>query len=183
MKYAILMDDGVEEIEALTVVDILRRAEIEIDMISASDDRRVTGAHGIVIEADNIGNDVRFSKYDGVIIPGGMGNVNRLKANSHVSFVLKSFLSRNDLIAAICAGPTVLGALDILKERKATCYPGLEDQLNCASTPSDNVVIDDNIITSKGPGTAMEFALAIVAYLKDQETADAVRKALLYQNN
>ena len=180
MKYAILMDDGVEEIEALTVVDILRRAEIEIDMISASDDRRVTGAHGIVIEADNIGNDVRFSKYDGVIIPGGMGNVNRLKANSHVSFVLKSFASRNDLIAAICAGPTVLGALDILKERKATCYPGLEDQLNCTSTPSDNVVIDDNIITSKGPGTAMEFALAIVAYLKDQETADAVRKALLY---
>ena len=180
MKYVIIIDDGVEEIEALTVVDVLRRAEIEIDIIAASDDRIITGGHGIVIQADYLGNDVRFSKYDGVVIPGGMGNVNRLKANSHVSFVLKSFLSRNDLIAAICAGPTVLGALDILKERKATCYPGLEDQLNCASTPSDNVVIDDNIITSKGPGTAMEFALAIVTYIKGQEASDAVRKGLLY---
>ena len=180
MKYAIIMDDGVEEIEALTVVDILRRAEIEIDMIAASEDRRVTGAHGIVIEADNIGNDVRFSKYDGVVIPGGMGNVNRLKANSHVSFVLKSFASRNDLIAAICAGPTVLGALNILEGKNATCYPGLESGLNCAATPSDNVVIDGNIITSKGPGTAMEFALALVAYIKDQATADEVRKGLLY---
>lgn len=180
MKYAIIIDDGVEEVEALTVVDVLRRAEIEIDIVSASDDLLITGGHGIIIKADYLGNDVRFSKYDGVIIPGGMGNVNRLKANSHVSFVLKSFASRNDLIAAICAGPTVLGALELLTDKKATCYPGLEEQLKCASIPSDNVVIDGNIITSKGPGTAMEFALAIVTYIKGQDASDSVRKGLLY---
>lgn len=179
-KTGIFMAQGCEEIEGLTVVDILRRAGLEIEMISVSGTTSVTGSHGITFLADTVFENVNFDELDGVVLPGGMPGTIKLSEHSGVNSVIRKFAKEGKLVAAICAAPSVLGAAGILEGRHAVCHPGFEDKLTGAFTSEDSAVTDGNIITSRGMGTAIDFALAIVKYLKDDEAVSDLKKKLVY---
>lgn len=179
-KIGIFMADSCEEIEGLTVVDIMRRAKQEIVMISITGKKEITGSHGIVFHADALAEDVDFSKLDGIVLPGGMPGTLHLGDSAVVSKVIREFAAAGKLVGAICAAPSVLGAAGILVGKHATCHPGFEEKLTGAVTSEDVVVVDGNIITSRGMGTAIPFALAIVRYYTDDETVEQVKKGLVY---
>ncbi|MBQ9493707.1 MAG: DJ-1/PfpI family protein [Oscillibacter sp.] len=177
---AICMADGCEEIEGLTAVDLLRRAGIPVEMVSIGTDRRVTGSHGITFEADTTAQDADWNAYAGIILPGGMPGTLNLKKNAYVRKAVEAYDREKKLVAAICAAPTVLADCGALNGRAATCYPGMEDQLTGADFRTDPVVLDGHILTSRGLGTAISFALAIVAYCKDRTAADQLSEKIVY---
>lgn len=179
-KLGIFMANGCEEIEGLTVVDIARRAGIVIETISITDEKKVEGAHNIVFEADTTKDVADFSSYDGIVLPGGMPGTTNLGADDKVNEIIKSFAKEGKLVAAICAAPSVLGLAGILEGKNATCYPGFEDKLIGANTMKDKVVVDGNIITSRGMGTAIPFALEIVKYMVDAETSEKIKEGIIY---
>jgi 4-methyl-5(b-hydroxyethyl)-thiazole monophosphate biosynthesis len=181
IRIALLAADGCEEIEALTVVDLLRRAGMDTDIISISDSKAVTGSHRIVFGAEKRFDDVDMNDYDALILPGGMPGTNNLATHTGVCTTLKDFAAAGKLLAAICAAPSVLGGLGILEGRKATCYPGFEPKLAGAEVYADNVVADGNIITSRGMGTAIEFGLAIIEYFADSEVVNELAAAIMYR--
>lgn len=170
---------GFEEVEALTVVDLLRRAGITVDMVSITGIKEVKGAHGITVRMDKI-FDNADDDVDMLILPGGMPGTTNLAAHLGLETMIKTYNNRGKYIAAICAAPTIFGKMGLLKGKLATCYPGMEDGLVDAYVQYDPVVIDDNIITSRGVGTAIDFGLAIVKILIDQEKADKLAKAIVY---
>lgn len=180
-KIGIFMADGCEEIEGLTVVDIARRANIEIVMISITGKREVTGAHNIVFAADALASEVNYGELDGIILPGGMPGTLNLGADATVNQVIKEFAAAGKLVGSICAAPSVLGAAGILCGKQATCYPGFEEKLTGANVCEEEVAVDGNIITSRGMGTAIPFALAIVRYLVDESTAEQLGKSIIYR--
>lgn len=180
-KTAILFADGYEEVEALTVVDLLRRAKIGCDIVALKESDAVTGSHGIRVGADKRLSELDIGEYDGLILPGGMRGVNNLAADERVLALLRDFAGAGKLTAAICAGPTVLAKAGLLVGRKATCYPGMEDQLTGALPCAEPVVKDGSILTSRGLGTAIPFALALVAYFCGEKQAQALAKAIVYQ--
>ena len=180
-KIGVFMANGCEEIEALTVVDILRRAQIAVDMISITGEMTVTGSHGISFVCDLGVEEADFASYDGLVLPGGMPGTTNLGAHETVTAQLHNFVKAGKLVSAICAAPTVLGEQGILERKRATCYPGLEDRLIGATTVEDRVVVDKNVITSRGMGTAIPFALALVSYLLDEKTAADLQKAIVYE--
>ena len=176
MKILVLLADGFEEIEAITVVDVLRRAGIEVDTVGITG-AWVTGSHGIKVMADKKISEVYIEKYEGIILPGGSKGVKNLAKSSKVKEFLEKMNEKGKLIAAICAAPSVLAKFHVLDNKRATIYPGMEKEL---PYPRDErVVIDDNIITSQGPGTAMEFALAIVEKLLGREKAWELKEQLV----
>ena len=179
-KMGIFMADGCEEIEALTVVDILRRADIEIDMISITGKLQVTGSHGITFTCDRLTSEVDFAAYDGLVLPGGMPGTTSLGAHKTVVEQIKSFAKEGKLVSAICAAPSVLGDNDILQGKKATCHPGFEDRMAGADVVTEPVAADGNVITSRGMGTAIPFALEIVKYLGEAAKADEIREAIVF---
>ncbi len=178
-KTIILLATGFEEIEAVTVIDILRRAGIEVT-IAGVDGSSVTGSHGITISADKRLSDLK-PDFDAVIIPGGMPGALHLHNSNEVNDFIKEMYAKNVLIAAICAAPAVvLAPLGILDNKTATCYPG--DQVDFGkSTKYKNkpVVVDENIITSQGPGTAMEFAFSIVEKIIGKDAVKKLRERAL----
>ena len=178
-KAIILLATGFEEIEAVTVVDILRRAGIEI--ISAGvDSMSIIGSHGIGVAADKKLKDIKPDA-DAVILPGGMPGAMHLHNSSEVNNFIKEMNARGALIAGICAAPSVVMApIGILDNKRATCYPG--DQIDFAKSTKYQdkpVVVDGNIITSQGPSTAMEFSFAIVEKLIGKDTVKKLRKHAL----
>ena len=173
--------EGFEEIEALTIVDVLRRADIPTQMISVTGKLAVTGAHGITVNTDSLFEDADYSDAEILILPGGLPGAHNLNAHSGLKEKLKSFHERGQKVAAICAAPLVLGGLNILEGKKAVCYPGFEDTLLGASVIYDPVVKTGNIITSRGPGTALDFALTLVEELKGRKTADTLAQGMLVQ--
>ena len=179
-KIGIFMADGCEEIEGLTVVDIVRRAGIDITTISISDKKEVAGAHGITFLADAKKDEVDFSTLDGIVLPGGMPGTINLGADETVDKVIREFAAGGKLVAAICAAPSVLGQAGILNGKHATSYPGFEPKLTGAVTSEDPVVQDGNVITSRGMGTAIAFALEIVSYFTDKKTADKLAERIIY---
>ncbi|MCI5517024.1 DJ-1/PfpI family protein [Roseburia sp. MUC/MUC-530-WT-4D] len=179
-KIGIFMADGCEEIEGLTVVDIVRRAGIDITTISISDKNEVAGAHGITFLADAKKDEVDFSTLDGIVLPGGMPGTTNLGADETVDKVIREFAAGGKLVAAICAAPSVLGQAGILNGKHATSYPGFEPKLTGAVTSEDSVVQDGNVITSRGMGTAIAFALEIVSYFTDKKTADKLAESIIY---
>ncbi len=180
-KTGIFMADGCEEIEGLAVVDILRRADLEIEMISVSETTSVTGSHGITFLADAVFCDVSFDEFDAVVLPGGMPGTLNLGGHAGVNSIIQDFAKKGKLVAAICAAPSVLGAAGILEGRRAVCHPGFEEKLTGAFVLEENVVTDKNIITSRGMGTAIDFALAIVKYFKNEEAVNDLKKKLVYR--
>lgn len=182
-KLLICMADGCEEVEALTTVDLVRRAGIQMDMVSITNHMEISGAHGIEIKADAFFNEISLDEYDGIVLPGGMPGTNYLKEDKRVIEAVKSFAKEKKLVAAICAAPTVLGFAGVLEGKDATCYPGMEDGLTGANVKYDEVVKCENIITSRGVGTAIAFGLAIVSYFTDENTAKSLGKSIVYQGN
>lgn len=180
-KLGVFMADGCEEIEALTVVDIARRAGIEVAMISISGEKLVKGAHGIDFHVDIPAEYMDFEMLDGIVLPGGMPGTLNLGANKYVLQTIIDFACKGKLVSAICAAPSVLGEAGILKGKQATSYPGFEDKLIGATLSEEAVVVDENIITSRGMGTAIPFALAIVEYLMDKETAEKLSASIIYK--
>ena len=180
-KTAILFANGYEEVEALTVVDLLRRAKIGCEILSVADSGQVTGSHGISIGADRNFSGTDFSQYDGVILPGGMPGTTNLAADERVLALLRSFAAAGKLTAAICAAPTVLAKAGLLEGKKAVCYPGMEEQLTGAKVSFDPVAVDGTVITSRGLGTAIPVALSIVQYFEGRERAEALASSVVYR--
>ena len=176
MKARVLFATGYEEVEALTVVDLLRRAGVECLMVSADDQDTVTGARGMDEKLSEIDDQC-----DLVVLPGGIPGVPNLKENSKVQAMVKAQNDRGGYVAAICAGPTALGAFGVLVDKNATCYPGCEDQLMAKRHSTEPVVVDGNVITSRGVGTAIEFALKLVEILIDRQTADDLAEKIVYK--
>lgn len=180
-RTAILFAEGYEEVEALTVVDLLRRAKIGCDIVAVDEGVEVTGSHGIRVGAGKTLSQLVMEEYDGLILPGGLRGVNNLAADERVIDMLRRFAEAGKLTAAICAGPTVLAKAGLLQGRKACCYPGMEDELTGAVACTESVVADGSIITSRGLGTAIPFALALVAYFQGEAQALALAKAIVFQ--
>ena len=180
-KTAIFMADGCEEIEGLTVVDILRRAGLTIDMVSVNGSASVTGSHGITFHTDTTWEQADLESYAAIVLPGGMPGTLKLGEHAGVNSAIQSFFADGKLVAAICAAPSVLGAAGILKGKRATCHPGFEEKLTGAICMEDTVVTDGNVITSRGMGTAIDFALAIVSYFKDASAVSDLKQKLVYR--
>lgn len=178
-KVCVFTADGFEEVEGLTVVDLLRRAGEEVLMVSISDNLSVTGSHGIEIKADVFFEDVDYSTVDLLVRPGGMPGTKHLGAHQGLADLLKEFAASDRKVAAICAAPSVLGGLGILREKKAACYPGFEEKLEGALVFTDSVVKDGNITTSRGLGTAIPFALELISQLEGEVKARQIKKSIV----
>ena len=179
-KIGIFMADGCEEIEGLTVVDIVRRAKMDITMISVNGKREVTSSHGVTFLADAVAEEVDYGALDGIVLPGGMPGTLQLGDHERVNGIIREFAEQKKLVAAICAAPSVLGAAGILEGKTAVCHPGFEGELKGANVIYENVAVDENIITSRGMGTAFDFGLAIVSYFMDDEVVADVRTHMIY---
>jgi len=180
-KTAMLFAEGFEEVEALTVVDLLRRVGIVCDMISMGDGLGLRGSHDIRILADRLWEDADFADYDGLILPGGGKGTKRLSEDARVAELLRRFYAAGKLTAAICAAPTVLGAAGLLEGKRAVCYPGMEEGLCGALVGLEPVAVDGSVITSRGLGTAIPFALALVEYLDSRERAEELARRIVYR--
>ncbi len=174
----ILLADGFEEIEALEPLDILRRAEIPVKTAGVCGSR-ATGAHGITVEADILIQDVQPEDMSLLMLPGGPGHA-KLDASQAVHRLLEDACSRGIYIASICAAPSIPGKKGMLAGKRATCFPGYEEQLRGAEITGEKVVLDGNMLTGKGAGAAAEFGFKIVEILRDKETADRIRGMMQY---
>lgn len=176
----VFLAEGFEEIEAITMVDVLRRVSIECDTCSIVEDKYyVTGAHGIEIKADKNINDINSKEYDCLILPGGMPGSENLKQNNVVIKMINEFNKENKIIGAICAAPIVLEEAGILSNKKVTSYPGFEKMLGDCNYIEDIVVEDGNIVTSRGPATALQFSLKIVEKLIGIEKSNELKDEMM----
>ncbi|MGT2715774.1 DJ-1 family glyoxalase III [Streptococcus respiraculi] len=176
-KVAVILANGFEEIEALTPVDVLRRASMECDMVGLTG-LEVEGSHGIKVQADRV-FDGDLSAYDMVVLPGGMpGSVN-LRDHAGLIAALQAVAGQDTYVAAICAAPIVLEKAELLKERRYTCYPGQEETISSGRHVTETVVIDGNIVTSRGAGTALDFAYQLVDLLGGD--GDSLARAMVYK--
>lgn len=172
-KAYVFLATGFEEIEALTPVDILRRGGHEVTVVSVTGENVVTGARGINVKADVLFESLDKDAAELLILPGGMpGTTNLSKYEPLMDLVIK-YNEEGKRISAICAAPTVFGGLGILKGKKATCYPGLEDKLTGADVYIEPVITDGNITTSRGMGTAVDFSLELLRLLSGSDEAAA----------
>ncbi len=181
-KVLIFFADGFEEIEGLAVVDLLRRAGIDITTVSITDKSKVTGSHKISLDTDIVLDAADFDSADMLVLPGGMPGTKNLEACDRLMAQVDRFAADGKKIAAICAAPTIFGHRGLLKGKKACCYPGMEGDLTGADVSYDEVSVAGNIITSRGLGTAIPFALAIMESLTDKATADRIGKAVVYRS-
>lgn len=172
--------DGFEEIEGLTVVDLMRRAGAQVEMVSIGDGLAVKGSHGIEIKADTFFEDVDFGQADLLVLPGGMPGTLHLGEHQGLTKLLNESMAQGKRVAAICAAPSVLGGLGLLKGKRAVCYPGFEDKLTGAQVGTEEVVTDGNITTSRGLGTAIPFALELISLLFGQEKAKEIGASVVY---
>ncbi len=179
-KTVLIAADGFEEVEGLTVVDLLRRAGIICDIASLTDSETVTGAHGIRVAADCAFSAIAANLPDAVILPGGMPGTLHLKEDSRVLDLLRETYERGNLVAAICAAPTVLAKAGLLDGRSATCYPGMESELGRVRYSTEPVVADGRLVTSRGVGTAVPFALELIRQLASESQADSVARSIVW---
>jgi len=180
-KIAIFFAEGYEEIEALTVVDMCRRAKLEIDMVSVTGEKTVKGAHKIDVAMDKLFEEADFKEYDMLILPGGMPGTRNLEAHEGLMAQVDAFQAAGKYLAAICAAPSVLGHRGVLKGKEACCYPSFESHLEGAKVTFEPVAVAGNVITSRGMGTAIEFSLAIIEALCGKELADKLAGDIIYR--
>ncbi len=179
-KVNIFFATGYEEVEALTVVDLLRRAGIETDMISVMGDLNVTSSHNVTVKMDRLFEQADENA-DMLVLPGGMPGTTNLAQHKGLADMINRFNEAGKYIAAICAAPTVYGKMGLLEGKNATCCPGMESDLRGANQLTYKVVIDGNVITSRGLGTAIDFGLALVALLKGIGTAEELASKIVYK--
>lgn len=181
-KVCIFLAEGFEEIEALTVVDILRRAGIEAVTVSVTGNKTVTGSHKIPVIADKLFEEVDFREADMLVLPGGMPGTLNLEAHKGLMENVDEFYAQNKWNAAICAAPSIFGHKGMLKGKKACCFPEFESHLEGAEVSKDEVCVAEKVITSRGMGTAIPFGLAICEQLIDKETAETLAKKIIYRD-
>lgn len=176
----IFIADGFEEIEALTVVDVLRRCGLELQTVSVTGTRLIKGTHDIPIMVDTVFRKGEIDKSDGLILPGGMPGAKNLFLHEGLRKALVNHSEKRTLIAAICAAPMVLGRHNLLEGRRATCYPGFEEHLRGAEIINVGICEDDNLITAQGPAFASDFAFAIASRFVDSATLAQVKDGMLF---
>lgn len=179
-RVVVPLADGFEEIEAMSIIDILRRAGIEV-VIAGLHDGPITSARGVKVIPDTTIDTIKAEDFDMIVLPGGQPGSDNLNADQRVRNLIVEFYTKGKLTGAICAAPYVLANAGILEGKKATSYPAYKDKITGAMYLEDNVVEDGNVITSRGPATAACFAFKIVERLKGKETAENIRKAMLFE--
>lgn len=205
-KLAVFFAEGYEEIEALTVVDVCRRCGLEVDMVavpgaatqdnttalhaasqdkaaaaSAQDGRWVKSSHNVTVRMDKTFEQVNFDEYDMLVLPGGKLGTENLEAHEGLMAQVDAFYEGGKYVAAICAAPSILGHRGILKGRKACCYPGFESQLESAEVTEGPVEVSDKVVTARGMGASVDFALAIAGIFCGQDKADEMAKTICYR--
>lgn len=180
-KIAIFFATGFEEIEALTVVDILRRAEESVEMVSITGERRVTSSHGVEVTVDKVFSEINFDETDVIVLPGGMPGTKNLEAFGPLMEQVDAFVKAGKLVTAICAAPSILGHRGHLKGKKACSFPTFEDHLEGADVKQKPAVIDGNIITGRGMGAAIPFGLAILEKLQGKDAAAAMAEKIVFE--
>lgn len=181
IKVNVLLVDGFEEIEALTVVDLLRRAQIYVDTVSIGEEYQVHGAHGINVQAEDLFEEADFTEADAIVLPGGMPGTTNLKEHEGVRKVVTDFAEGGKVVGAICAAPTVLSDLGLIKGKRIACYPSVESDIQGAVIVKVPAVVDGNIVTSRGVGTAIDFALELITVLAGKERAVSVAESIVYE--
>ena len=179
MQVFIFLATGFEEIEAIATIDVLRRADVDVKIVSVTGEKLVSGAHNVAVQADALFETCDFSKGEMLILPGGMPGTTHLEACQPLIELVKEYHKQGKYIAAICAAPMIFGNLNLLQNKEATCYPGFEKYLKGAVLSSQRAVRSGKIITAKGPGTAIEFALKIVETLKSKELAAQLSEGMI----
>ena len=181
-KIAIHLAEGFEEIEAVSIIDVLRRAGFDVEIVSITGNLEVTGSHQIKITADQLFEDTDYSKIDMLVLPGGMPGAKNLKEHIGLAEQIINFNDNGKPLGAICAAPLVLGNLGILKDIKATCYPGFEGELHGAIVTENDVELAGTVITGKGAGVAIDFALKIVEMFKGKEEANELARKMILEH-
>ncbi|MCD7900036.1 MAG: DJ-1/PfpI family protein [Bacteroides sp.] len=170
--------DGFEEIEAFTTIDVLRRASLNVEMVSITNEQVVTGAHDVPFLTDSFFKDHNFKDAEALVLPGGMPGAATLAKHEGLNALIQEFIKTGKTMAAICAAPMVLGKAGLLKGKTVTCYPGFEQYLEGANCTGQLVEVDGNLITGKGPGAAMDFALTVVDALVGKEKVAELEEAM-----
>lgn len=179
-KVLVLLADGFEMIEALSVVDVCHRANIECHTCSISNDKEVKSSHGVTIVSDKLISENDVESYDAIVLPGGMPGSANLRDDETTQSLIKKYNESGKLVAAICAAPIALASAGVIEGKTVTCYPGCEVDLGNVNFIEDkNVVVDGNIITSRGPATALVFGLEIAKYLGYENEAAEIREGML----
>lgn len=181
-KAVVFFADGTEECEALLVVDLLRRARVEVTVASASGRRTLTSSHGVALQADALAEEVDYTGVDLVVLPGGIPGTPNLAANRTVTDTVTAFCQAGKKVAAICAAPSILGSLGLLEGKRATAHAAFQDKLGGAQVLDAEVVVDGNITTSYGLGGAIPFALELVRQLAGPEEAARIQNAIAYRH-
>lgn len=178
-KVALFLIDGFEEVEAITVVDILRRGGVSVTIISLTENLLVRSKHGVLVQADALFDNFRQETFDMLVVPGGT-----IAYTEHEPFMryIEKNAESGTRLAAICAAPAVFGKLGLLRGKRTVCYPGMEEWLDGAMIGTERVVTDGNITTSRGPGTAVLFALHLLALAKDKKTAQKIADDFLIED-
>ena len=179
-KVYVYLAKGFEEVEAITPIDMLRRAGAEVVTLAVGDSLEVEGAHGISVKADALCDKTDITDAEMIVLPGGFPGYENLGASEKVDSDIKYMISKDKYIAAICGTPAaVLGPRGYLKNRRATCYPGMEEDLACKRIHAGAVCVDGNIITSKSAGTAMAFSIVLVRELLGDTAANKLQRAIV----
>jgi 4-methyl-5(b-hydroxyethyl)-thiazole monophosphate biosynthesis len=175
--------DGTEEMEAVIIIDVLRRAGIEVASAAIGNSNMITGSRGVQLHADMQWNDAQLDTFDAIVLPGGAEGTNIMIDTPSLLEALQQFSTEKKWIGAICAAPLVLQAAGILGDRRVTCHPGVTQRLDCTPRLPDRVVCDGRLITSQGPGTAFEFALVLIKKLLGEDSVAQVVPGLILPPN
>ncbi|GAB1415410.1 DJ-1/PfpI family protein [Paludibacter sp.] len=179
MKIFLFLAEGFEEIEAIAPIDVFRRADLNVTTVSTTSELVVYGAHQVGVQADILFEDADFSGDFLIYLPGGMPGTTNLDNHKGLKSLIEKQAAKGGKIAAICAAPSILGKMGLLENKQAICYPGFEDMLKGASISTSTIVESENILTAKGPGVVIPFALKIVEKFKGSDLAEQIRSAMI----
>ena len=179
-KVYVFLANGFETVEALAVVDVLRRGGVAVETVSVGTEKEVESSHGVRVTVDRLFEAASFEDVQMLLLPGGMPGATNLNAHQGLRNALVAHAEKGGMLGAICAAPLVLGGLGLLKGRRATCYPGFEHELEGAHYTADRVTVDGNIVTGKGPAATLPYAYTLLEMLEGAEKAQQVKAAMLY---
>jgi protein deglycase len=178
---AVHLAEGFEEIEAISIIDVLRRARFHVTTVSVTGKREVKGSHSIPVLADKLFEEVNYELIEMIVLPGGMPGAAHLNEHDGLKRQIKAFADEDKPLGAICAAPMVLGELGLLEGKKAVCYPGFEKHLRGANVVMEPTLQSGNLIMGRGAGVAIKFALKIVEFLEDKKLADKLAESMLVE--
>ena len=182
MKTLVPLANGVEEMEAVIIIDTLRRAGWDVTSVAVEGHTTIKCSRGVVLIADTLWEQIAPADFDLLVLPGGLKGVETLTTHAGIAETIRIFLASDRTVAAICAAPLVLQAAGVLTDRSVTCHPSVSTDITITTTSKSNVVIDGNLITSQGPGTAIEFALTLIRKLENETKAKQVADAMVFSS-